>query len=271
MKKETEMSKKNKLFTFSNLNNHEGLLHFITSRNGGYSKPPFDSLNLGLKAGDEKDAVIKNRLALADAIGIDPHNFIIPSQCHGKHIVVIDRSFTSGGFFDNAGAIKDTDALITVEKGLCLMVFAADCVPVLVYDPVRKVIAAAHAGWKGTVSGIVSDVVSKMTGIFHSDPEDLLAGIGPSIGPCCYHIGKDVAGLVKEKYGEDTRLIKMQAGGNIVFDLWHANAENLIGSGVHEKNIEISGLCTSCRSDLFFSHRKSGGRTGRFGAGIMLK
>lgn len=259
-------------YKFSNLCKYGGLKHFVSTRTGGISVIPFDSLNLGLKVDDELSAVIHNRQVLAKAVGISINNFIIPSQCHGNTIQIVSTSDKGRGIYDKADAICKTDALITSENEICLMIFAADCVPVLFFDVKKKVIAAAHAGWKGTVNNIVQDVVKSMTKNFGSEPNNIMAGIGPSIGPCCYTVGEDVIIKVKNKFGENTDvLIYNEHSHKITFDLWNANKINLINAGILKTNIEISDLCTFCNSDKFFSHRKSGGYTGRFGAGIMLE
>lgn len=259
-------------FQFVNLSNYKGLKHFVTTHNGGISKPPFDSLNLGLKVADTKDAVIHNRHTLASVADVNIDYFVIPSQCHSNNIQIVDEKNRGMGVFDKADAISDTDALVSITKGICLMIFAADCVPVLFFDPVQKVIAAAHAGWKGTVNKIVQDVVFCMSENFGTNPKDIIAGIGPSIGPCCYNVGDEVILKVNAVFSEMSAVLTKIADSNeVYFDLWQANKINLTNAGVQESNIEIAELCTFCHSDLFFSHRKSGGNTGRFGAGIILQ
>lgn len=272
MKLHTEKRTNLSWFKFINLSKYNSLVHFVSTRSGGLSCAPYNSLNLGFKVNDDLSAVIQNRIALADAVGINAKNFVIPSQCHSSNILIATQQHKGRGFYEKDDAIIDTDAIVTAEKELCLLVFSADCVPILLFDPVNAIIAAAHAGWKGTVNQIVSKVIETMTTNFKTNPADVVAGVGPSIGPCCYNIGEEVITIVKEKYGANTTLLQRNTKNNkLYFNLWEANVTNLIQSGVQEKNIEVSALCTSCRSDLFFSHRNSGGLTGRFGAGIMLK
>jgi YfiH family protein len=167
------------------------------------------------------------------------------------------------GSKDYSSAIDNSDALITQHPDILLMVQVADCVPILLYDPVNKVIAAIHAGWKGTVKLIVEKTIKKMVDEFGSDPKDIIAGIGPSVGPCCYEVGKEVihdAGNMKEFIDKRGR-----------FDLWRANESQLISQGLKRSNIKIASVCTMCNKDIYFSSRASGGNTGRFGAGIILK
>jgi hypothetical protein len=166
-------------------------------------------------------------------------------------------------------AIPDTDALITAEQGIPLMLFFADCVPVLIFDPVGKAVAAVHAGWKGTVASIGQKAVLAMQERFGTRPEDCLAAIGPSIGPCCYEVDQPVVEALEQAFPWWEDLI-IPRGERWMLDLWEANRRQLEAIGVHKRNIEISGVCTSCNTELFYSHRAEKGKTGRFGAIISL-
>lgn len=258
-------------YQFENLATCDQVTHFVSTRIGGQSKTPFDSLNLGLKVNDEYDNVIKNRKTLAKAVSIDLLNFVIPSQCHSNNVLVVDEKFKGKGIFDRDDAIADTDSLVTNKPGICLLVFAADCVPVLLYDPIKKAIAVAHAGWKGTVNKIVRKTILTMIDNFNTDPSDIIAGIGPSIGPCCYKVGGDVINEVYKSFNNASALLIKDSFDNTYFDLWSANHTVLIESGICSYNINVSELCTNCNHGLFFSHRQGQGKTGRFGAGIMIK
>jgi hypothetical protein len=164
-----------------------------------------------------------------------------------------------------------TDATITALPGICLMVMVADCVPVLLFDPVKRVSAVIHAGWRGTVHQITSNTIDTMVSHFGCNPADILAGIGPSIGPCCYEVGEDVKEFVLQSFGTtDGYLVRQKHSSKIHFDLWYANHKQLAGKGVKPENIESSKLCTLCNSETFFSSRASGGITGRFAAGIYI-
>jgi polyphenol oxidase len=246
------------------------IIHFVSARKGGFSNAPFSSLNLGLKVNDDIESVHRNRKLLAEAIGISPSNFVVPSQCHSNNVLVANETHKGRGVFDKNEAIENTDSLVTNTPGLCLLIFAADCVPILLYDPVKKAIGAAHAGWKGTVNRIVQKTVNAMKNNYGSSPSDMVAGIGPSIGPCCYFVNEDVISESEKSFGSKKFIIK-QNDNRFIFDMWHANKQVLLDAGLQEKNIEISEMCTFCNHDRFFSHRYDKGITGRFGAGIMLK
>ena len=256
------------LFEFQNLSRETNLKHFITTRAGGISLPPFNFLNLGLHTTDNPDHVRANRDLLALETGIARHAFLYASQVHSGDVKVVDAEAIETGIITNN---PRTDATITNIPGICLMVMIADCVPVLLFDPVKRVIAVIHAGWRGTVQHITTNTVRKMVEHFGCKPSDILAGIGPSIGPCCYEVGDEVRVVVKQNFGTIEGYLKTQAGSSKPhFDLWFANQKQLTDNGVRSENIEISGLCTKCRHDVFFSSRASGGLTGRFAAGICI-
>jgi YfiH family protein len=166
--------------------------------------------------------------------------------------------------------VQATDALITDVPGVPLMLRFADCVPIWFYDPVRRAIGLAHAGWRGTVAGVGRATVAEMGKAFGSRPEDVIACIGPSVGPCCYEVGKDVAYAVGEAFpGVEGQLLSPRANGSWHLDLWAANRHQLAACGV--VYIEVAGICTACHTDEWFSHRAEQGRTGRIGALIGLR
>ena len=257
------------LFEFENLAAVPGLVHFVTTRSGGSSLPPYDSLNLGLHTADNPEHVLANRLLLAGETGIAPDKFLYASQVHSGDVKVIDAEAIK-----NDVLLKNprTDATITNLPGICLMVMVADCVPLVLFDPVKKVSAVIHAGWRGTVQHITSNTIHKMTECFGCDPADIIAGIGPSIGPCCYEVGEEVRQVVEQSFGTtEGFLIYHTHSKKPHFDLWYANHKQLTDLGVKPLNIETSQLCTKCRQDLFYSSRASLGITGRLGAGIYIE
>lgn len=257
------------LFTFENLSRVSNLAHFITTRAGGVSLFPYNSLNLGLHTNDNSDHVLANRSLLADATGIAKENFLYASQVHSGDVKIIDSAAIENGILSQN---PRTDATITNLPGICLMVMVADCVPVLLFDPVKRVSAVIHAGWRGTVHHITSNTVYAMVEHFGCDPSDIIAGIGPSIGPCCYEVGEDVRDFVAQSFGTtEGYLILKNDSPKPHFDLWYANQKQLADNGLNQENIETSEICTQCNSDIFFSSRASGGVTGRFAAGICIK
>jgi len=261
------------LFRFSNLSSHNNdILHFVTTKKGGFSLAPYDSFNLAFHVGDNKEDILKNRVKLAQSLQISPKNFTALQQVHGTRVSIINSHDRGRGAFDIESAINNSDAMLTDQKEICLLILVADCVPLLLYDRKKKIIAAIHAGWKGTVGLIAWKTVHKMLSVWDCKPQDLICAIGPSIGPCCYQVGPEVIALVKEKFQAHKQLIgSISKSGRGYLNLWEANRQQLLECHIPEGNIEIAGICTNCHSDIFFSSRKSNGLTGRFAAGIMLK
>jgi len=256
------------LFKFENLSRISNLTHFITTRAGGVSLTPYYSLNVGLHTNDNPDHVLLNRGLLAEATNIENEKFLYASQVHSGDVKVIDSASVYNGVLINN---PRTDATITALPGICLMVMVADCVPILLFDPAKRVSAVIHAGWRGTVHQITSNTIHSMVEHFGCDPADIVAGIGPSIGSCCYEVGEDVSDFVKQSFGTtEGYLIQNKNSSKPHFDLWYANQKQLTDNGVKSENIEKSELCTLCHSDIFFSSRASGGITGRFAAGICI-
>lgn len=252
-------------FEFENLSARPEVRHFVTARLGGASPPPHDSLNLGFRTADDPSCVLANRQLLSDALGIQLDRFTVTKQVHGDRIEIIGEGQAGLGARDYESGMDETDALMTNVPGICVMVLVADCVPILLFDPAHMVVAAVHSGWKGTVARIGAKAVRLMAERFGSRASDIIAGIGPSIGPCCYEVGHEV----ESAFGPDAPLGHRKANGRAHLDLWEANRRILLESGVPDAKIEIARLCTRCNADLFFSERHHPG-TGRFGAGIML-
>ncbi|MDY6955082.1 MAG: peptidoglycan editing factor PgeF, partial [Thermodesulfobacteriota bacterium] len=176
------------------------------------------------------------------------------------------------GATDYTGAINATDAMVTGLPEICLMVFLADCVPLLIYDPTKRVVGVAHAGWKGTLQSIAEKTVHVFRRDFGSSPQDMVAAIGPSIGPCCYEVGQPVISQIEQLWKtKDGCVEKERSQSKRHLDLWEANRRQLVGAGIPNRNIEIARICTNHHPDLFFSYRHEKGKTGRFGAGIFLR
>jgi YfiH family protein len=265
--KEYNLSHTN-IFKFDIFEPFHEVKHYISTRKGGTSQSPYDGLNLGFGTDDCASNVLENRYLLAESIGIPMDWFVFPRQTHSANIVRVDASHLGLGTKEKESAIADTDALITNCKHIFLNIQVADCVPLLLFDPVVGAIAAIHAGWKGTVANITAKTILTMSHEFGTIPENIVAGIGPSIGACCYEIGKEVVQAFDPNVSDKIFIAK---NGSTHLDLWKANQLQLIGVGVKQENIEISGLCTKCNHHLFFSSRQGNGNTGRFVAGIMLQ
>jgi len=242
-------------YRFYSLAAYGEIVHGVFTRLGGISCSPYHWLNVGKSVGDDQKAVDANHDLICRTLGIHRGDIATAYQVHSANVAVI-------GPEDRGRVALQTDALVTNSPGVFLMLRFADCVPIAFYDPVQRAIGLAHAGWKGTLGKAAQKAVEAMAEAYGSRPADLIACIGPSIGPCCYQIGGNVVKLVNEVFPHQPQLLHQQGDGSRHFDLWEANRLQLAALGIHQ--IEMSGLCTACHNDEFFSHRADNGRTGRF-------
>jgi polyphenol oxidase len=231
--------------------------HAFCTRLGGVSAGPYSSLNTGDLVGDGDDNVLRNLNLVEDAFEIPAGGLILMRQVHGDRICLLD------GDGPLQEGLSECDGLITGRPGVALGVRTADCVPIFFADRTRRIIGAAHAGWRGTALGIAARMVDTLAGRFSSHREDLLALIGPAIGPCCYQVDAPVFEAFSAMPGSDQFLRPCKELGRWMVDLALANRLQIREAGVPSENIFTSGLCTSCRRDLFFSHRAGKGRAGR--------
>lgn len=259
------------LLFFENLSKHRGITHFVSTRGGGFSKHPYESLNLGLHVRDDPGSVLKNRERLVATIGIPLSSFTFAGQIHSGNVTVVTEALRGTGSVDHKEAIRATDAMVTDVPGICLVILIADCVPMLFFDPVRNAIGVAHAGWKGTLEYIASKTVRAMEAAFGCAAGDIIVGMGPSIGPCCYEVGPEVIGQIKSRLPAGKNYIVNESPeGKGYLDLWKVNVNQLLEAGIIRENIEVAMQCTRHNSDLFFSYRHEQGETGRFGAGMSI-
>ena len=243
----------------------------MSTRTGGVSTDEYHSLNLGFHVDDCHHSVLNNRQLFCQALSLPLESIVTGQQVHGKEVAVIDGSHRGSGAESWTEGIPNTDAMITDSPEVALMVLVADCAAVFLYDPVKEGIGIAHGSWRGTVRQVVPKTVKKMLDAFGSKPEDIQAGISPSIGPCCYRVEEDVLSALRELYPSQwERYIAHQTDGSIHFNLWETLRGQLIETGIQEKKTEVAGICTACHTDLFYSHRREKGRTGRNGAVISL-
>ncbi len=238
-----------------------GFLHALITRLGGASQAPFASLNLGSTVGDDPAAVEENHRRLFNALGLARSGVVSPHQIHSAHVATVGRSH--GG-----KVVPATDALITNQVGIALLLRFADCLPVLFYDPIHHAVGLAHAGWRGIAAQVISATVAQLGHAFGSNPHDLWAGIGPGIGKDHYPVSKAVVDAVQDTLPPDTHVASQEAG-HWFLDLQGAVHAQLTALGI--ERIDQANICTACRTDEWYSHRAEGGKTGRFGALIALE
>ena len=240
------------------------LEHAFTTRLGGQSQEPMSNFNLGRHIDDEqvRQDAMKNRQALCLALNADSERLVVPGQVHSATVVACAEP-------PENGALKNVDAVATNTLNLPVLLHFADCVPVILFDPVEKAIAVIHAGWRGTAAQIAKNGVCELVDKFGVKPANIKAAIGPAISSCCYPTSVEAAGQLSQTVSDASSLILAQPGDQPRPDLKAINAMQLLESGVGE--VDVTDLCTACLPELFYSHRQSGGKTGRQGAIAMLK
>lgn len=243
--------------------------HGFSTRLGGVSSAPLDQLNLGANRGDSPAHVEENFRRMKAAIGATGTHLVKNRQVHGNLV----RSVTAADAMESYAdpGTFEADGLVTDEPGLCLTVFSADCIPILFYDPVHHVIAAVHAGWRGTALGIAANAIESMVTRYHCQSEHIRTAIGPGIGTCCFETHTDVPDALMQHLGPDaSAVIHPHSNGKFQVDLKQANAIWLRRAGVTPDHIAISPLCTTCHPGLFWSHRILGQNRGSMAAMIQL-
>jgi len=286
------------------------LVHGIFTRQGGYSQPPYHSLNVSLSSGNERyEDAVRNRFLTLQSLDIADYPCATMWMIHSAHVITLDGQIWPDWSedwphhvyaLDELGYPQGTrlqwtfkprtraDALITRKRGVALTMSTADCVPLLFYDPVTEAIGVAHAGWRGTARGIAAATITAMCEQFGARPADIHVGIGPSIGPCCYEVSEEVRQIFLgqqnfEEMPTEARLrelvatsasfevIHLPGKASLRLDLWETNRKQLLLAGVAPEHIELPDICTGCATERFFSHRAEHGRTGRFPAILALR
>lgn len=242
---------------FDSFNQLKSIRHLVTGSNLHIKRGEIAGLNYGLNVPDNADIVINNRLELLHHLGISNGSVAFPTQTHSCNIEIVTEH-------NKASLFQNVDALITNTPNIVIGVLSADCVPILLADPVNKVVACAHAGWRGTVAEIIKHTISKMQSEFGCIASNMVAGIGPSISAANYEVGEDVA-----IHFRNTSKQKLTSGKSCI-DLWIENKTQLIEMGLQEENISISKQCTYANSDKFYSARRDGITTGRLASVIAL-
>jgi len=250
--------------TFGCLEKVAGLFHAVSTRRGGVSLSPFDSLNLGFHVGDDFGAVLENRRRFAGAAGFELGNVVTTRQVHGADVRVVGRADCGRGAVQEPDELWACDALVTRDRGVYLMAFSADCPLAMLVDARAGVLGLAHAGWRSAFAGVLSRTMSAMADL-GAQVSRVVAGISPAIGPCCYEVGGDLRDKVPPDVRAPDRFFHPHKG-KFLFDLPLFCREAVRNEGVSDDSIESAGLCTSCTGELMFSSRASGGRTGRYAA-----
>ena len=238
------------------------LVHGFTARKGGVSKGEYESLSLSPRRGDDIECVRENEKILCKALGFNHKRLTSTNQEHTDNLKVIEKEHIGYGI--TALWNEGVDGIITQLKDVPLICYSADCVPILFYADDIEAIAAVHSGWRGTDKKIAEKTVKKLVEM-GANPQNIYASIGPCIGICCYEVSEDVAKNFEKVY------YKEKTGGKYMLDLGKVNFDMINKCGVPKENISLSGICTKCRNDLFFSHRAQNGKSGTLGGIICMR
>ncbi len=243
--------------------------HGFSTRLGGVSKGIYDSMNLSFTRSDKETDVFENFRLFCTAIGTNVEDVVVSAQEHHTTVLAVTKADCGRGVTKERG-YTDVDGLMTNEPGVVLCTQYADCVPLFFVDPVRRVVATSHAGWRGTVAQIGAVTIERMHEVYSCDPKDILCGIAPSIGPCCFEVDQPVyEEFAKLSIADDT-ILHDDGNGKYHIDLWETNRRILISTGVLPEHITVTDLCTKCHSDVFWSHRVTGGERGSLAAFIAI-
>ena len=244
--------------------------HLFSTRHGGVSEGQYKSMNLSFLNGDQRKNVLANYKILCDELGTDINNLVLSRQTHTDNIKTVTEEHRGTGIFKDS--FNDVDGLITNRRNVALVTQYADCTPLLFCDPVKKVIATSHSGWRGTVKEIGKKTVQKMVNEFGCNENDIIACIGPCIGKCCYEVDTPVYNEFKKiNYLNLSKIFTQKSNDKYMLDLAEANREILISAGINPENMDISDICTCCNSSDLHSHRATNGKRGNLAAIIELK
>jgi YfiH family protein len=255
---------------FNNLKKYESIIsHGFTTRIGGVSTGECTSLNMGFNRKDTKENVLENYRRIAKVLNIDSMDMVLSKQVHDCKIKPVSEQDRGKGIFKESD-LQGYDGLMTNKRQVALVTFYADCVPLLFFDPQKKVIAESHSGWRGTLKEIARETLISMNKEYGCKSEDIVAAVGPSIGKCCFEVGKEVYEEFKAKHNDIDMFCEWLNDDKLKIDLQDFIKRTMIGQGVLEENICMSGICTKCNNDIFFSHRGDGGKTGSLTAIMQL-
>jgi len=259
-------------YRFSSLQDHDGgLRHLVTTRIGGCSKRPYDTLNLGLHVGDDPVDVIRNRERVCAEIGYPVDAMVAMQQSHGARVRVVDAADKGRGARDWGDGMEDTDGMITGTPHLALTGMSADCGVSLLYEPNTRVIGVVHSGWKGIVTGVLRNAAETMVNAFHCMRDEILVCIGPTVCERCYEVGEDLVTAFEGAFpGRTDSLLSRTQKGVRSINMVKAMRMQLLDEGILQDRIEAAPLCTACSGDEFYSYRREHKETGRFGLFAVL-
>lgn len=261
-----------KMLGYEVLASYPDISCFVTTRHGGCSRGNYASFNCTPYTGDDAACVRKNQEILCGGLPQRPKELIIPYQTHGTASLVIDKAFLKSTAEERHAALQGIDALITGEAGCCICISTADCIPILLYDRKHKIVAAVHAGWRGTANHILHRTFDKMQTLFHTDGKDIIACIGPGISLPAFEVGDEVYEAFRENdFPMDYISEWKPETHKYHIDLWAANHLQLLDLGIPSAQVETAGICTFTRHEDFFSARRLGIKSGRILSGIMIK
>lgn len=258
------------MITYDLLDKYNEIAHFCTSREGGVSVGNYASYNLSPFSGDNPENFSQNKSTLCSNLGIAPENLIIPFQTHGTEIRKIDTLFLELSIQEKTDYLNGVDAIFTQLPQVCLGITTADCVPLLFFDPVKKVIGAAHAGWRGTCGRIAEKTVFQLIDQYNCNPANILVTIGPSISSEVYEVGNEVVEHFAKEGFNTAEIVEIRNNKKFL-DLWKANKQSLEKAGVKADHIEMAEICTFTEHNRFFSARRLGIKSGRMISVIMIR
>lgn len=260
-----------RMLEYDMMNLYSNIFCFSTTRHGGVSKGEYSSFNCNEYCGDSKENVEVNRGILLNDLPNDCKKLVIPHQTHSTNVLCVDEHFINSAEICQKEQLENVDAIITNKKGYCVCISTADCIPILLYDKKNEVVAAAHAGWRGTVMHILKRTVEAMHRNYGTNSADIVASIGPGISLEAFEVGDEVYDdFEKEKFEMRGIARRFPQSNKWHIDLWKANKNELLKLGVKNSNIFVSGICTFNNNDDFFSARRMGLKSGRILTGIML-
>lgn len=266
------LTEDSRMLGYGLLSAYPDISHFVTARRGGHSEGSYATFNCSPYSGDDPGRVRRNQELLCEVLSLKPEQLVIPFQTHGTKACIIDHSFLSASPECRAELLYGVDAVITRLPGVCVCISTADCIPVLLYDRTHQVVAAVHAGWRGTVSYIVGQTLEKMRTAFGTEGQEVVACIGPGISLQSFEVGEEVYEAFRINGFDMSRIsIRKPETRKYHIDLYEANRLQLLDFGVPGCQIEVAGICTYIHHTDFFSARRLGIKSGRILSGIMLK